>query len=78
MAPSRATRSTSNIPPVWDGGTWAHVLGTDTQGYDVLSPADVRRPHDAGDRFRRRVPVAGTFGVVLGLFAGYRGGRTDR
>ena len=23
--------------PVWHGGTWAHPMGTDWQGYDVLS-----------------------------------------
>src|SRR6478609_5356861 len=31
--PVEGNPSTSNIPPVWDGGTWSHVLGTDTQGY---------------------------------------------
>jgi peptide/nickel transport system permease protein len=66
------------VPPVWDSdeGTWSHVLGTDAQGRDVLS-----RIID-GARISlfvglAVVVVAGTFGIVMGLVAGYRGGRTD-
>jgi peptide/nickel transport system permease protein len=66
------------VPPVWDSdeGTWSHVLGTDAQGRDVLS-----RIID-GARISLLVGVAvvaiaGTFGIVMGLIAGYRGGRTD-
>ena len=33
--PVEGNPSTANIPPIWAGGTSAHVLGTDTQGYDV-------------------------------------------
>jgi ABC-type dipeptide/oligopeptide/nickel transport system permease subunit len=64
-------------PPVWeDGGSWKHILGTDHLGRDVLS----RVIH--GSRISLTVGtavvlIAGTFGVVLGLIAGYRGGRTD-
>jgi peptide/nickel transport system permease protein len=75
--PVEGNPSTSNIPPVWDGGTWSHVLGTDTQGYDVLS----RLMYGARTTLAISlavVLVAGTFGVVLGMIAGYRGGRTDR
>jgi peptide/nickel transport system permease protein len=53
------------------------VLGTDTQGYDVLS----RLMYGARTTMLigfAVVFVAGTFGIVLGLLAGYRGGRTDR
>lgn len=65
-------------PPVWsDGGSWDHVLGTDNLGRDVLS----RVIH--GSRISLLVGTtvvlaSGAFGVVMGLLAGYRGGRTDR
>lgn len=64
-------------PPAWlDGGTWDHPLGTDNLGRDVLSRLMV------GARISLFVGVAvcvaaGTFGVVMGLVAGYKGGRID-
>lgn len=64
-------------PPVWSAkGTWDHILGTDHLGRDVLSRVIY------GSRVSLLVGaavvlIAGTFGVVMGLFAGYRGGRTD-
>jgi len=64
-------------PPAWSQkGTWDHVLGTDHLGRDVLSRVIY------GSRVSLLVGtavvlVAGTFGVVMGLLAGYRGGRTD-
>ncbi len=64
-------------PPVWEpNGSWKHLLGTDHLGRDVLS----RVIH--GSRVSLTVGVAvvllaGTFGVMLGLIAGYRGGRID-
>ena len=64
-------------PPVWFvKGTWNHVLGTDHLGRDVLSRVIY------GSRVSLLVGsavvlLAGTFGVVMGLVAGYRGGRTD-
>lgn len=75
--PVEGNPSTSNIPPVWDGGTWSHVFGTDAQGYDVMS----RLMYGARTTLMISLAVvliAGTFGVVLGMIAGYRGGRTDR
>ena len=75
--PVEGNPSTSNIPPVWDGGTWSHVLGTDTQGYDVLSRLMYGARTTLAIAFAV-VLIAGTFGVVLGMLAGYRGGRTDR
>jgi peptide/nickel transport system permease protein len=64
-------------PPVWDeNGSRNHLLGTDNLGRDVLS----RVIH--GSRVSLMVGasvvlIAGAFGTVLGLLAGYRGGRTD-
>src|SRR4030042_690697 len=63
-------------PPVWDeNGSWNHVLGTDNLGRDMLSRVIY------GSRVSLTVGasvglIAGTFGTVLGLLAGYRGGRT--
>ena len=65
------------LPPVWElKGTWSHVLGTDHLGRDMLSRVIF------GSRVSLMVGLscvllAGSFGVVLGLIAGYRGGRTD-
>jgi peptide/nickel transport system permease protein len=64
-------------PPAWsENGTWNHVLGTDHLGRDVLSRVIY------GSRVSLLVGaavvlLAGTFGTVLGLVAGYSGGRTD-
>lgn len=64
-------------PPLGsEGGSSAHLLGTDNLGRDVLSRLIF------GSRISMLVGLsvvasAGTFGVVAGLVAGYRGGRTD-
>lgn len=64
-------------PPVWFAkGSWNHVLGTDHLGRDILSRViyGARVSLLVGTAV---VLLAGTFGVVMGLVAGYRGGRTD-
>jgi peptide/nickel transport system permease protein len=64
-------------PPAWmEGGTSEHLLGTDQVGRDLLS----RMIH--GGRVSLVVGVvavliASTIGVLLGLSAGYFGGRID-
>lgn len=81
IAPHGATEgtlSTANLPPVWSAaGSWKYVLGTDPQGYDMLSRI----------MFGMRttllistlvVLIAGIFGVTIGLIAGYMGGRLER
>ena len=65
------------VPPAWeDGGSWKHALGTDHLGRDVLS----RVIHGSQVSLAvgaAVVLIAGAFGVVLGLMAGYHGGRID-
>ncbi|MDR3471088.1 MAG: ABC transporter permease [Devosia sp.] len=64
-------------PPFWiQGGSMAHLFGTDQLGRDVLSRVifGARASLLVGTSV---VALAGTFGVLLGLFAGYKGGRTD-
>jgi peptide/nickel transport system permease protein len=64
-------------PPAWmDGGRADHLLGTDQVGRDLLA----RMLY--GGRVELvvgvcAVAVAATLGVLLGLIAGYFGGRTD-
>lgn len=64
-------------PPVWmQRGTWQHLLGTDNLGRDVLSRIIW------GARATLTIGVltclaAATLGTLVGLWAGYAGGRTD-
>lgn len=65
-------------PPFWaEGGSTEFLLGTDGLGRDVLSRLlyGARISLFVGVAV---VVVAGVFGVVMGLVAGYRGGRLDR
>ncbi len=75
--PNRGDLSNAMASPVWNGGSWSNPVGTDWQGYDVLS----RLLYGARTSLFIGVLVvvlAGTFGVVIGLISGYKGGRTDR
>jgi peptide/nickel transport system permease protein len=75
--PNRGSLSNAMASPVWNGGTWSNPMGTDWQGYDVLS----RLLYGARTSLfigLAVVVLAGTFGVAMGLIAGYKGGRTDR
>lgn len=64
-------------PPFWyPDGTTEHLLGTDNLGRDVLS----RIIYGARTSISIAVFVvlaAGTFGITMGLLAGYNGGRID-
>lgn len=64
-------------PPAWiEGGSWQHVLGTDSLGRDVLS----RIMHGGQVTLfigLATTVIAMTIGVVVGLWAGYAGGRAD-
>ena len=64
----------SLLPPFWqEGGSGAHLLGTDQLGRDLFSrliaAARISLMTGAAAIF-----VAGAIGVFLGLMAGYRGG----
>src|SRR6058998_1995810 len=77
LSPTDGDITQKLIPPVWmERGDSAHPLGTDRFGRDVLSRIIY------GSRISLIVSliaigVAGTVGTLLGLIAGYRGGRTD-
>ncbi|HET8577237.1 MAG TPA: ABC transporter permease [Methylomirabilota bacterium] len=65
------------IPPVWEeGGSWANPLGTDPLGRDLLSRIiyGARISISAG---ALAVAVSMILGVLMGLVAGYYGGRAD-
>ncbi|MGH7006461.1 MAG: ABC transporter permease, partial [Alphaproteobacteria bacterium] len=64
------------LPPVWAGGTWEHLLGTDNLGRDTLSRLIY------GSRVAMIVAVAAASGALivgtaLALVAGYFGGVID-
>lgn len=64
-------------PPMWvDGGSARHPLGTDTLGRDVVSRLLYGARVSLVVGFSA-VLVAGALGLVLGLVAGYYGGRVD-
>jgi len=65
------------LPPFWlPRGSMAHLLGTDYLGRDVLSRLIYGARASLGIGVSV-VALAGSFGVVMGLVAGYAGGRTD-
>jgi peptide/nickel transport system permease protein len=74
---ARAASSPVNLPPAWlDGGTWAHPLGTESLGRDMLgliiesAPAALRVGLIAAG-------VGMIVAVLLGFTAGFVGGWVD-
>ena len=78
IAPTKMNIKAKLTPPLFmgEGWTWAHPLGTDQLGRDMLVRALV------GLRYSLLIGVSTTVlmllvGALIGLFAGYFGGRTD-
>jgi peptide/nickel transport system permease protein len=74
--PNDQDLSSALRPPIGFGGAWAHPLGTDALGRDVFA----RLAEGARVSLTvslAAVAIAGTLGTVLGMFAGFRGGRAD-
>lgn len=76
--PTKMSVSTRLMPPIFggEGWSWAHPLGTDQLGRDMLVRSLV------GLRYSLLIGVLTTVlmllvGAMIGLFAGYFGGRTD-
>ncbi len=75
--PAAQSLSDRLVPPFWsEGGSTAHLLGTDSLGRDVLSRIIF------GSRVSLSiglsvVAIAGSVGTVLGLLSGYLGGKVD-
>lgn len=64
-------------PPVWLGGSWTYPFGTDALGRDMLS----RLIYGARVSLMIGLIAAGVsavIGTVLGIAAGYFGGKVDR
>ena len=66
-----------NKPPVFMGGTWDHILGTDELGRDIFSRLLYGTRISLG-MAAVGILFGGTIGVLLGLSAGYVGGVWDR
>lgn len=75
--PAAQTITARLKPPVWmERGSWDHLLGTDNLGRDVLSRIMW------GGRATLTIGavtclIAATLGTTIGLWAGFKGGRTD-
>jgi peptide/nickel transport system permease protein len=75
--PTQQNLAASRLPPFWtDQGSLTHVLGTDALGRDILSRLiyGARVTLFVGASV---VVMAGSFGTVMGLISGYKGGRVD-
>jgi peptide/nickel transport system permease protein len=65
------------LPPFFmDGGTTAHLLGTDNLGRDILSRV-IYGAQISLSISLIVIAITASVGTVLGIMAGYLGGRTD-
>lgn len=75
--PNKTNLANVNQPPVFMNGSWAHPLGTDQIGRDMVSRTIY------GLRVSAGIALTGLFigcalGVAMGLIAGYFGGMPDK
>ena len=65
------------IPPVWDSrGSWEHIFGTDHLGRDYLSRLIYGARISLLIGFGAAI-ISGLIGTIMGVMAGYFGGRVD-
>jgi len=74
--PTSINPSDALIPPMYFGGTWEHVLGTDHTGRDMLSRLIDGARNSLMVAFFG-VALAGAFGTAVGLLSGYLRGAVD-
>lgn len=75
--PAQLDLLNAEIPPLWTAdGQWPFILGTDTQGRDMLSAILYGSRSSILIGFAS-VALSLTIGLILGLLAGYLGGITD-
>ncbi|MDM7946589.1 MAG: ABC transporter permease [Oceanibaculum nanhaiense] len=75
--PYAQTLSNRLVPPVWaDAGSWVHPLGTDGLGRDYLSRLMYGAQISLFIGFATAL-ISGVIGTVMGVAAGYFGGRVD-
>lgn len=76
-SPTKISLTERLLPPFFvDGGSTAHILGTDKLGRDVLSRVIF------GTRISLSISlivvfITSSFGTILGIISGYLGGRID-
>ncbi len=76
-SPNKMSLTKRLLPPFFmDGGSTAHILGTDKLGRDILSRAIY------GSRISLSVSLlvillTSSFGTIMGIISGYTGGRLD-
>lgn len=75
--PAQLDLLNAEIPPLWTvDGQWPFILGTDTQGRDMLSAILYGSRSSILIGFAS-VALSLAIGLILGLLAGYLGGITD-
>ncbi len=74
--PNRQDLTAIRIAPVWAGGAWAHPLGTDSLGRDVLSRLLWGARVAVGVAAASAL-ISAAVGVPIALVAGYARGRVD-
>ena len=64
------------VSPVWETGNWTHPLGTDNFGRDYLSRIMYGAQVSLLIGFAAML-ISGVIGTIMGVAAGYFGGRVD-